>query len=69
MTDVPQWHAKGQWFDVCKCNVPCPCTFAQPPTDNTCEGILAWHIDEGGYGAVDLSGLSVVALGVGALVA
>ena len=29
----------------------------------TAEGILAWHIDEGHYGAVDLSGLSVVALG------
>lgn len=63
MADVPQWHAKGDWFDVCRCNVPCPCTFAQPPTDNRCEGILAWHIDDGRYGAADLSGLSVVALG------
>ena len=63
MADIPQWHAKGDWFDVCKCNIPCPCTFAQPPTDNTCEGILAWHIDEGRYGEVDMSGLSVVALG------
>jgi len=63
MADVPQWHAKGDWFDVCRCSIPCPCTFAQPPTDNTCEGILAWHIDEGRYGAVDLSGLSIVALG------
>jgi len=63
MADVPQWRAKGEWFDVCKCNVPCPCTFAQPPTDNACEGILAWHIDEGSFGGVDLSDLSVVALG------
>jgi hypothetical protein len=63
MADVPQWHAKGDWFDVCKCNIPCPCTFAQPPTDNTCEGILAWHIREGRFGSLDLSGLSVVALG------
>ncbi|MGE5116577.1 MAG: DUF1326 domain-containing protein [Betaproteobacteria bacterium] len=63
MADVPQWHAKGDWFDVCKCSIPCPCTFAQPPTDNTCEGILAWHIGDGRYGSVDLSGLSVVALG------
>jgi hypothetical protein len=63
MADVPQWHAKGAWFDVCKCDIPCPCTFAQPPTDNSCEGILAWHIDEGRYGSVDLADLSVVALG------
>ena len=62
MADVPRWHARGDWFDVCKCSIPCPCTFAQPPTDDTCEGILAWHIDDGRYGEVDLSGLSVVAL-------
>lgn len=63
MADVPMWRLKGDWFDVCKCNIPCPCTFAQPPTDNTCEGILAWHINEGNYGDVNLSDLSVVALG------
>jgi hypothetical protein len=63
MADAPQWHAKGEWFDVCRCNIPCPCTFAQPPTDNACEGILAWHIDEGRYGLIDLATLSVVGLG------
>src|SRR5438105_4165637 len=63
MADTPQWHAKGHWFDVCKCSIPCPCTFAQPPTDNTCEAILAWHIDSGRFGTTDLSGLNVVALG------
>ena len=63
MASVPRWHAKGDWFDVCKCSVPCPCTFAQPPTDNTCEGILAWRIGTGRFGETDLSGLSVVALG------
>lgn len=63
MAKVPEWHVKGDWFDVCKCSVPCPCTFAQPPTEGDCEGILAWHITEGNYGDVDLSGLSIVALG------
>lgn len=63
MADSPKWRLKGDWFDVCRCNIPCPCTFAQPPTDNFCEGILAWHITEGNYGDVDLSDRSVVALG------
>jgi hypothetical protein len=63
MTDIPQWHAKGDWFDVCKCNIPCPCEFAQPPTFDECEGILAWHIGEGSYGAVKLDQLNVLALG------
>ena len=63
MVGVPEWHVKGDWFDVCKCAIPCPCTFAQPPTDGSCEGILAWHITEGNYGNVDLADRSVVALG------
>lgn len=62
MADIPKWHLKGDWFDVCKCSIPCPCTFAQPPSEGDCQGILAWHINEGNYGDVDLSGLSVVAL-------
>ena len=41
---VPQWHIEGDWFDVCKCNVPCPCEFAQAPTYGDCEGVLGWHI-------------------------
>lgn len=63
MTNIPQWHANGDWFDVCKCNIPCPCEFAQMPTTGDCEGILAWHIREGTFGDVALDGLNVVALG------
>jgi hypothetical protein len=53
----------GDWFDVCKCAIPCPCTFAQAPTYGDCDGILAWHINEGHYGDTRLDGLNVVALG------
>jgi hypothetical protein len=28
-SDVPQWHVAGDWFDVCRCDIPCPCEFAQ----------------------------------------
>jgi hypothetical protein len=63
MADVPQWRVAGDWFDVCKCTIPCPCTFAQAPSEGDCEGILAWHIREGHYGDVRLDGLNVVALG------
>ena len=61
-SDIPQWHVAGDWFDVCRCNIPCPCEFAQPPTDNWCEGVLAWHIREGHYSDVRLDGLSLIAL-------
>lgn len=29
---IPNWKVSGDWFDVCKCNIPCPCEFAQAPT-------------------------------------
>src|SRR5215216_2131536 len=63
MKDIPNWWMKGDWFDVCSCNIPCPCGFAQAPTNNHCEGVLAYHIREGSYGDVELNGLNVIAVG------
>ena len=63
MTNVPQWQAEGDWFDVCKCDIPCPCEFARAPTYDECDGILVYHIRKGNYGDVPLAGLNVVALG------
>lgn len=58
--DIPSWQVRGDWFDVCSCNIPCPCEFAQAPTDNFCEGVLAYHVTEGRYGDAVLDGLNVV---------
>jgi len=63
MSEILQWRVAGDWFDVCKCAIPCPCTFAQAPTYGDCEGILAWHIRDGHYGDTRLDELNVVALG------
>jgi hypothetical protein len=41
MADIPKWQLQGDWFDVCKCDIPCPCEFAQPSTDDECDGILS----------------------------
>jgi hypothetical protein len=60
---IPRWHLAGDWFDTCKCNIPCPCSFAQPPTFGDCDGVLVWHIREGSYGDVALDGLNVLMLG------
>ena len=59
---IPNWSASGDWFDVCKCNIPCPCIFAQTPTYGDCDGVLAYHIKKGQYGEVSLDGLNVLAL-------
>jgi hypothetical protein len=62
-SNIPQWQVSGDWFDVCRCNIPCPCEFAQAPTDNYCEGVLAYHIREGNYGDVGLDGLNLIGVG------
>jgi hypothetical protein len=61
-TAVPTWTLKGDWFDVCTCNVPCPCTFAQAPTDNKCTAMFAYRITEGRFGDTDMGGLNVGAV-------
>src|SRR5690242_8134339 len=63
MEAVPTWQIDGDWFDVCRCTIPCPCTFAQAPTDNYCEGVLVWHVNGGRYGDVRLDGFNVLAIG------
>ena len=60
--DVPNWNLTGDWFDVCKCNMPCPCEFAQAPSYGDCDGVLAYHIKKGQYGQTSLDGLNVLAL-------
>ena len=60
MAEIPSWRMRGDWFDVCSCDIACPCEFAQPPTNNHCEGVLAYHVREGVYGDVRLDDLNVI---------
>ena len=62
-TNIPNWKVSGDWFDVCKCSIPCPCLFAQAPTYGDCAGILAWHIQKGQYSDTVLDGLNILGLG------
>jgi hypothetical protein len=57
------WHLRGEWFDVCSCKLPCPCSFAQEPTHGDCLFALVWHVRQGRFTDIDLAGLSVVSLG------
>jgi hypothetical protein len=60
--NTPSWRVSGDWFDVCNCNIPCPCTFAQTPTYQVCNGIMAYHINKGSYGETILDGLNALIL-------
>jgi hypothetical protein len=53
------WQLKGTYFETCNCDVACPCVFLSAPTEGECRVLIAWHIDQGKDGDVDLSGLNV----------
>ena len=61
-TNIPDWKVSGDFFDVCKCNIPCPCTYAQAPSYGDCDGVMAYHVRSGQYGEASLDGLNVLAL-------
>jgi hypothetical protein len=61
--NIPNWKVSGDFFDVCKCNMPCPCEFAQAPTYGDCDGVLTWHIQKGQYGQLSIDGLNVLGIG------
>ncbi|MDE0718187.1 MAG: DUF1326 domain-containing protein, partial [Rhodospirillaceae bacterium] len=63
MADTPNWHIVGDWFDNCSCAVACPCTFAQPPDNGYCDGVLFWHVKHGHYGDTVLDDLAFVRVG------
>ena len=55
------WRLRGTVVQACNCDWGCPCDFNAPPSKGHCEGTWTWHIREGNYGDVNLSGLSFAA--------
>ena len=58
------WKVNGTYFEACNYAAACPCVFLSPPTEGKCTVLLAWHIDSGNFGAVQLNGLNVALLAV-----
>lgn len=55
---MEKWSLTGNYFEACNCNVACPCVFTSAPTEDTCTVLLAWHIEKGKYGDINLDGLN-----------
>ncbi|MGH2376821.1 MAG: DUF1326 domain-containing protein [bacterium] len=55
-----KWHIHGEIIDTCNCEVICPCTVDAPATYGKCLGAVTWSIDDGRYGPVELTGLTVI---------
>lgn len=49
-------------MEACDCDVACQCIWMEPPDDDARTVSFGWHITDGHYGDVDLSGLSVAML-------
>ena len=56
--ETTTWELKGTVILACNCEPGCPCNFNALPTDGHCEGGWDWHIENGHFGEVDLSGLN-----------
>lgn len=54
------FSVKGDYFEVCNCDVSCSCIWLGPATNDACDVLLAWHVTEGKKDEVDLSGLNAV---------
>jgi hypothetical protein len=52
-----EWTIKGDYVEACNCDVICQCIAMEPPDDGACTFSSIFHITDGQYGDVDLSGL------------
>jgi hypothetical protein len=60
-TQKLQWTLAGEYFESCNCEILCPCLLlGGRPTEGHCDVVLAFHIEKGKYGSIDLSGLNAV---------
>jgi hypothetical protein len=59
------YSVRGSYFESCNCDPICPCRMTDGipggrSTYGICEGALAWLVEDGHVGEVDLEGLKVV---------
>jgi hypothetical protein len=59
------WSVQGRYFENCTCDVPCPCTasLALGADYDRCQVVLVFHVDSGEVDGVDVSGITVAAVG------
>jgi hypothetical protein len=54
-----KWSMKGDTISACNCDWGCPCNFNAPPSEGNCQGVYAFHINEGSYGRIKLDGITI----------
>jgi hypothetical protein len=60
------WAISGQYYETCSCDFVCPCILTQMtarPTKGACTFAMAFQIERGSSGTVELGGLTFMVLG------
>jgi hypothetical protein len=62
---IVAWNISGRYFENCTCDVVCPCTASMSlgADNDRCVVVLVFHVDSGDVEGVDVSGLTVAAVG------
>ncbi|HEY1276238.1 MAG TPA: DUF1326 domain-containing protein [Thermoleophilaceae bacterium] len=56
------YQLEGSLLEVCSCDVLCPCWIGEDPDGGKCDSVVAYHLDQGTIGGVDVSGLTLVSV-------
>jgi len=54
------WKIDGTYFETCNCDTGCPCVFLSAPPSGDCTALVGWHITDGHFDEINLSGLNAV---------
>jgi hypothetical protein len=59
------WRLDGRYFENCSCDVPCPCAVSLDigADRDRCNAFLVFQVESGEVDGVDVSGLTVAAVG------
>jgi hypothetical protein len=57
------YQLQGTLLEACNCDVLCPCWIGEDPDNGTCRAVIAYHFDKGAIRGVDVSGLTLAAVG------
>ena len=51
-----KWKIEGEYFESCNCDTICACLVANEPPHGRCDAAMAFEINDGQYGDVNLKG-------------
>jgi hypothetical protein len=61
-TKAAGYRLEGSLLEVCSCETLCPCWIGEDPDYGTCQSVVAYHLDRGDIGGVDVGGLTLVSV-------